>query len=85
MYCIKDNRGNYASQRSYQRDNNKWIYISCTGRCDGLRLYADINEVQNILHRLQQISNKIKLIISFSIMEVSLIDIPFGEIIVQKC
>ena len=86
MYLIKDQEGRYVSELSFQVDVKKGKevkYISCTGRCNGMRYYNDITKAEKVLKHLQKINRIYKTNYKFEIADIEIEMIPFGKMIIN--
>lgn len=84
LYIIKDSDGNYVSSSSIQKkDDNTWLYIYYSGRCDGMRYYSSKGQAQDMINILTEKAKEASLNKVFEIVEVDKASIPFGKTIVE--
>lgn len=84
LYVLVDENGNYVTQHSIQKFEDKVSYFAFSGRCDGMRYYDNSELAENMLDELNSKNKKYNLNHTFKIDLIDKYSLPLGIRVSEK-
>lgn len=84
-YVIKDQEGNFVSgNRTFMFIEGVWHYLSYTGKSTGYTFFTNRQTVEKELMELEAKNNKFGFGKKFTLEEIDINTVPFGDLIISE-